>query len=97
MNYAWETTSRYCFKTHSFILSIPYQHKVQPIVNIVKYIPQFQRLELHGTFQKTPTFEYIDEEKDTEYPKMISYDKRPVYGLYNGVWRLEENEKMDLR
>jgi len=88
MNYAWETTSRYCFKKNTFILSIPYQHTVQPIVNVVKYIPQFQRLEIYGSFSNAPTFPHIDEETRIPYGKEI---------CYNGVWRIEENEKMDLR
>jgi hypothetical protein len=86
--YAWETNSRYCFKPHSFILSIPYQHKVQPIINVVKYIPQFQRFEIYGSFSKAPTFPQIDEENRIQYGKEV---------CYNGVWRLEENDKMDLR
>jgi hypothetical protein len=109
--YVWETISRYCFKKHSFTLSIPYQHKVEPIITVVKYIPHFQRLEIYGTYSKAHTFPESKEKKHIDYHKEISYndeehidyqneissDERPTYGLYNGVWRLEQNEKMDLR
>jgi len=94
--YSWETTARYCFKTRSFVLSIPYQHNRTSIFSAVKYIPEFQKIELHGTFLKNVAVPYIDA-KNMDCCSSISRNEQSLFGIHNGNWFLEENAKSKLR
>jgi hypothetical protein len=48
--YSWETTARYAFIKTRFALSIPYNHHIAPIITSIKYIPEYNRIEIEGTY-----------------------------------------------
>lgn len=47
---AWETTARYVYKQATFSLSIPYSYSFRPILQRIVYNPQFNCIDIHGTY-----------------------------------------------
>lgn len=59
---AWETPARYVYRSTKFRLTIPYSHSYTPIITYARYVPEFNLIEVEGTYQIT------SDNMEIEYP-----------------------------
>lgn len=94
---AWETTARYMFRPHTFILRVPYYHSLVPHIQEIRFSPLYEMMELRGSYSKNIDGTYIDAKNFGIGYTAISLNKHPVYCFCRERRLFTPKDKPDLQ